>query len=246
VQNRLAGGPGARMMRAGGTVKSTWIVLVAALATGCLWDRHDDGGQFGEENGYGCVPVARTPLGDDEVSALGFAPRALFDLAVDAAVPFTYDDGSTTELTLVPEVTGPAELVDYEWSGDGATEMTAALGCPDRVELPVRLGFTTSDDGFREQVAMRLGAATPRPRRRLRHPHRIRGGFRPLELRGSRQRLRLRPGRSGRGILRFRPRRRAGRRVLRNRRRRGLRGTVCDRGVGGPRRSDLLPGRLRE
>ncbi len=142
-------------------MKSTWIVLVAALATGCLRDRHDDGGQFGEENGYGCVPVARTPLGDDEVSALGFAPRALFDLAVDAAVPFTYDDGSTTELTLVPEVTGPAELVDYEWSGDGATEMTAALGCPDQVELPVRLGFTTSDDGFREQVAMRLGAATP-------------------------------------------------------------------------------------
>lgn len=132
----------------------TVVLLLAACAVD---PRPDDGGQFGEENGAGCVPVERTPLAPGEVSPLGFAPDAVASLLAPAEVPLAWADGAATSLALAPTPDGPAEFVVYAWETGGAAE-PAATDCPDRVELPYRIGFATGDGAFDELLAVRVGA----------------------------------------------------------------------------------------
>lgn len=136
------------------------FALLALPLAGCLRPpAGDDGGQFGEESGAGCVAVDRRPLGDDEASPLGFAPRALLDLAVPATVPLDWADGAATDLALDPSRDGGAAFVDYEWDARaGGPE--PALGCPDRVEVGFVLGFATADGAFAESLELVLAAET--------------------------------------------------------------------------------------
>jgi hypothetical protein len=144
-------------------LRATLLLLTLPLA-GCLREPPgDDGGQFGEESGAGCLGVDRVPLGDDEASPLGFAPRAVLDLAVDQTVPLAWADGAATDLGLAPDRDGEAVFVDYEWVtwGDAAAaEPALDPYCPDRVELPFVVGFATADGAFAESLSVVLGAST--------------------------------------------------------------------------------------
>jgi hypothetical protein len=138
--------------------------LMAMLSlVGCLREPPGDGGQFGEESGSGCKATARAPLADDEVSPLGFAPEVLVELAVPSSGILRWVDGAETALELAPERDGPAEYVEYAWVDDGPSggmEPMLDPWCPNRVELPYRVGFTTDDGAFAETFALRLGADT--------------------------------------------------------------------------------------
>lgn len=146
------------------TADRALLLLLTLPLAGCLREPPgDDGGQFGEESGAGCLGVDRVPLGDDEPSALGFAPRAVLDLAAEQTVPLAWADGRATDLTLAPDRAGEAAFVDYEWVtwGDGgAAEPALDPYCPDRVEVPFVLGFTTADGAFAEALDVVLGASS--------------------------------------------------------------------------------------
>lgn len=145
------------------------FVVLSLGAVACDLGAADpnDGGQFGEEAGARCEAVGATPLGADEVSALGFAPQALLDLAVG-----THADtlawaqlGTTTGVTLTVSHDGGAmELVDYEVVSEGGSggmepAIEPALFCADQVEIEVAVSLTTDDGAFAESWTVRLAAA---------------------------------------------------------------------------------------
>jgi hypothetical protein len=132
--------------------------LSAALALdGCSLERPDPGGgQIGEEGTAHCEVVERTPLGRDEVSALGFSAAEVLAFAVgtfeDALV---YEGGGSAALAVViTEGTEGTEGAGFELqhqelvvTGSGAAIEPA---CPDQVALDVAVTFTTDDGVFAE------------------------------------------------------------------------------------------------
>lgn len=119
--------------------------LVAALAASAC------GGQVGEETVV-CEPVRTTPLALDDVSELGFTPRALIDAAVRShAAQLAWADGGTTALTLALSYRdGTAEFQDREWVGDDGGREIAALDCADVVKLGLRVEAATEDGALSE------------------------------------------------------------------------------------------------
>jgi hypothetical protein len=146
------------MMEVEADVSQLFPLLLAVCATGCLVERSDDGGQFGEESGSECKAVAHTPLADDEVSPLGFSPDELRALVPESSLPFDWADGGATTLTLTPEAVGPVEYVEYRvvQTGSGGAEPALTRWCPNQVELGYQLGFHTTDGAFDEVWSLRI------------------------------------------------------------------------------------------
>lgn len=122
------------------------------------------GGQFGQEtdNGATCVEVERTPLADDEISALGFAPQELLSWAIaDHAATLTWSDDTTTGLTLSLSNPSGADYVVYEaeYSGNTngmETEAAIWLECPAMVEVTTDVALQTEDGAFDEAFSFTL------------------------------------------------------------------------------------------
>lgn len=118
-------------------------VGVALAATGCLQVTH--------------TPVCLLdpdPIGDDEVTDLGYAPDDLLALAQGTHVESAeWFDGSGAELTIdVARASGSAEYVvstdgeetSRSW-GFGHNYLDIAVICGDFVRVPVDLSFTDAD-----------------------------------------------------------------------------------------------------
>lgn len=120
-----------------------------------------------EANGWACEETS-TELSFDEVSALGFAPRAILDLAEGShEATFTYADGATTTLGLLAYDATAARYV--ESTPPEASDTAAGFGdamwdsgdndpCPDRVEVDMSLDFATADGAFDEVWAMTMSS----------------------------------------------------------------------------------------
>ena len=120
----------------------------------------DDGGQFGEESGRGCVVLTETELTLDQISSLGFsANQALAIATVDETDELLYVDGSKTGYHLTVGQSGGARLVEMEWdSGTSGTEM--AVDCPPYVAIDAIVTLDTEDGLFAEAWDSELRAAS--------------------------------------------------------------------------------------
>lgn len=138
-----------------------WAFSMAAAACGSSDSNGNDpnaGGQTGEEN-VGCLPVETTNLAWSERSSLGFsADELLNSLGADRQTRLTWDDGSSTSLTMtLARASGAPTLQQREWTDDGSgRELAAGSECNDVVTVPATLTFTTNDGAFAEAWSLTL------------------------------------------------------------------------------------------
>ena len=139
-----------------------WLAL-AMVSVGCIGTPPNDDGQFGEEGAH-CEVVARTPLGLDEVSPLGFTAQAVLDFAAGThAATLAWEDGSRTPLSLVIEPVGDIEYLEQAVVDDGngsGEEPALAPLCPNVLSIGVDIGLSTEDGALAEQWLGTLEADT--------------------------------------------------------------------------------------
>lgn len=106
------------------------------------------GGQSGEE-AVTCSDVESVPLGDDEVSELGFGKAEIAALAEgEHARTLVYADGSSAALTMTVAL-GDARWLDMEYVSDGSG-IEPAMECANQVEVDATITFVTDDGAFME------------------------------------------------------------------------------------------------
>lgn len=130
------------------------LVLGSIVLAGCS-------SQFGEEEKIGCLPVTTTVLALGDPSPLGFSGQDVLDAAGhDYRGELVYEDGTRTELSLdVAYEGGEVRFHDNEWISDDGRDIAPALGCPDTVEVDVRVRVTTMDGAFAESWSETLAAS---------------------------------------------------------------------------------------
>jgi len=130
--------------------------LTACASTG--------GGQIGEE-GAKCQAVQSTALALSDISPLGFsAEQVLASVGGLPVASLTWADGSATDLTTVLTMAPTAKAVfqKREWVNvsDGGSQSSANTpdpsDCPDVVDLPMQLSFSTDDGAFDDQWEVHL------------------------------------------------------------------------------------------
>ena len=137
-----------------------WIC--ALVMSGCGFTNDPStGGQTGEET-IGCLPQSKQTLTIEEVSVLGFSAQDVVTRdATTSSQTLTWDDDTTTELTVGLEELGSYEFVDYEWIDDSDAMQVGNLAepdCPDRVEVAVEVTLSTADGKLAETFEQRLRA----------------------------------------------------------------------------------------
>lgn len=122
------------------------------LSTACVKD--------GQEANLSSCEESRTALTRDEVSSLGFSVGSLLDtIAGQKAVPFTWEDGTSTTLHIeVVYPDGEMNFVNAEPVETGGQEYAdaAAAICDDYVEVGVALSFKTDDGAFDETWQLKV------------------------------------------------------------------------------------------
>jgi hypothetical protein len=133
-----------------------WRVFGVVLCCGCA-----AGGQTGEETFEPCRQHAVLSLALDDVSALGFSAREVLTFAEGEHTArvqfypserFPYRPTEANGLVRLNVTSlGQARFIDLEPRGDGPE-----LYCADRLEIPVRVQFSTEGGAFDEAFESRL------------------------------------------------------------------------------------------
>lgn len=104
------------------------------------------------DEGWHCEET-RTAIEMSEVTSLGFAAEAVVaHVGATESATFTYEDATTTPLSLSFTGAGTATFVDGEavYEGDGHNIPLIDLECPPRIEVDGTLAFATEDGLFDE------------------------------------------------------------------------------------------------
>ena len=135
---------------------NTTLSLLTLFAAACA----NEPGNFGDENGTGCLPVERVTLSAAEASLLGFSGNDLLDqVAGSFSGSLVWTDSTSDGNLSISYEGGLVEFQDREWVSDG--QASQQIGdCNDVLAVEVSLSLSSDDGRLAEQWTTMLLAET--------------------------------------------------------------------------------------